>query len=118
MEDRIKYSEIRVWLLECYYKYCKVKIGHKSPWIEGESEVGYAYGELENSFDTPIEKLMLEVLTLVLSAGRASEKTYEYHLNCVYNLLESIDLSCILENLPSDEAEEFRSDLRLLGFLQ
>ncbi len=74
MEDRVAYSEIRAWFLGCYYNYCRVKLGHQSPWREGESEAGYAYSELEKTFDRPIEKLMLEVLALVLSAGRSSEE--------------------------------------------
>ncbi|MCW0436730.1 Imm2 family immunity protein [Xanthomonas sacchari] len=115
MEDRITYSEIRAWFLECYYKYCKVKLSHKSPWVEGESEVGYAYGELEDSFDMPIEKLMLEVLAIILCAGRAEKKVYEYHLCHLHNILENMDLVSILAELPSDEAIEFEGDLRILG---
>ncbi|MFG9943215.1 hypothetical protein ACG3RN_20975 [Pseudomonas aeruginosa] len=63
-----------------YYNYCRVKLNHQSPWVEGESEVGYAYSELENSFDLPIEKLMLEVLALILSAGRFSDKVKRHLL--------------------------------------
>jgi len=38
-------------------------------WVEGESEAGYAYAELEGSFDKPVEILMLEVVALVLRGG-------------------------------------------------
>lgn len=115
MEDRVTYNDIRAWFLGSYYSYCKVKLLHQSSWAEGESEVGYAYSELENSFQLPIEKLMLEVIALILSAGRSPEKVRKYHLDSISKLLGEIELSTILKNLPSDEAVEFKDDLRLLG---
>ncbi|CAI8816785.1 MULTISPECIES: Imm2 family immunity protein [Pseudomonas] len=116
MEERVTYGEIRAWFLGSYYNYCRVKLSHQYPWIEGESEVGYAYSELENSFDLPIEKLMLEVLSLILSAGRSSEKVQKYHQDAISELLRKIDLSSVLEELPPDEAAELVGDLRVLGF--
>ncbi|MCP1443231.1 hypothetical protein J3D54_002363 [Pseudomonas sp. GGS8] len=114
MEERVTYGEIRAWFLGSYYSYCRVKLSHQSPWAEGESEAGYAYSELENSFDLPIEKLMLEVLALILSAGRSSEKIQKYHLDVISGLLKQIELPSVLEELPSDEAAELIEDLRLL----
>ncbi|MBN0280599.1 immunity protein Imm2, partial [Pseudomonas aeruginosa] len=73
------------------------------------------YSELENSFDLPIEKLMLEVLALILSAGRSSDKVKRYHLDVIHGLLKEIKLSSVLDDLPSDEAAELRDDLRVLG---
>ncbi|AXA80553.1 hypothetical protein CE206_28650 (plasmid) [Achromobacter xylosoxidans] len=115
MEDRVTYSEIRAWFLGNYYSYCRAKLGRQIPWAEGESEVGYAYGELENSFDLPVEKLMLETLTLILSAGRSSDHVKKYHLDMIHGLLEEIELASVLNDLPSDEAAELKKDLRLLG---
>ncbi len=77
--------------------------------------MGYAYGELENSFELPIEKLMLEVIALILSAGRSPEKVQKYHLDAISKLLEEFELFSILEDLPSDEVVELKDDLRLLG---
>ncbi|WP_342308089.1 Imm2 family immunity protein [Pseudomonas fluorescens] len=115
MEGRVTYGEIRAWFLGSYYSYCKVKLSHQSSWAEGESEVGYAYGELESSFELPIEKLMLEVIVLILSAGRAPRIVQKYHLDTISKLLEEIELSSILEDLPFDEVAEFKDDLGLLG---
>ena len=113
-EERVTYGEIRAWFLSTYYSYCRVKLSHKSPWGEDESEAGYAYGELENSFDMPIEKLMLEVLTLILSAGRSSKTVEKYHLDIISALFKEIDISSALESLPPDEAAELRADLEVL----
>lgn len=115
MEERVTYGEIRAWFLGRYYSYCRGKLSDKSPWIEGESEVGYAYMELENSFDMPVENLMLEVLALILSAGRSSESVERYHLNIISGLLKEIDISSVLEDLPSDEATDLTADLKTLG---
>lgn len=115
MEERVTYGEIRAWFLGSYYNYCRVKLSHQSPWGEGESEAGYAYSELENSFEIPVEKLMLEVLALVLSAGRFSEKVKKYHLDNISGLLSEIDISATLDSLPSDEAAELIADLKILG---
>lgn len=117
MEGRVTYSEIRSWFLDSYYNYCRAKLSHKSPWVEGESEVGYAYGELENSFESPVEKLMLEVLALVLAAGRLPVAVEKFHLDAIRGLLNEFELPYILDNLSSEEAGELKGDLGVLGFL-
>jgi len=115
MEDRVTYSEIRAWFLGSYYGYCRGKLSQRSPWAEGENEVGYAYHELENAFDLPVERLMLEVIALILSAGRSSKLVQKYHLDAICRLVEEVELSSILEDIPSDESAEFKNDLELLG---
>ncbi len=35
MEERVTYGEIRAWFLGSYYNYCRVKLNHQSPWVEG-----------------------------------------------------------------------------------
>lgn len=93
----------------------QVQVSSKNPWVEGESEVGYAYDELDNSFDLPIERLMLEVLTLVLDAGRGSERAKAYHRMAIAEIFSNNDLSELLENIPPGEAEELNSDIKILG---
>ncbi|WP_123723886.1 Imm2 family immunity protein [Pseudomonas protegens] len=117
MEDRVTYSEVRACFLALYYNYCRVKLRHNSLWIEGESEAGYAYAELEGSFDKPVEILMLEVVALVLRGGRSSERVHDYHRAVIEEILRDNDLLGILEGLPQEEAMEFSSDLRLLGMI-
>lgn len=116
MEDRVTYSEVRACFLALYYNYCRVKLRHNSSWVEGESEAGYAYAELEGSFDKPVEILMLEVVALVLR-GRSSERVHDYHRAVIEEVLRDNDLPSILEGLPQEEAVEFSSDLRLLGVI-
>ncbi|MDW3716533.1 MULTISPECIES: Imm2 family immunity protein [unclassified Pseudomonas] len=115
MEDRVSYGEIRAMFLSCYYNYCKLKLKSSSAWVEGESEAGYAYGELENAFDMPVENLMLEVLALVMQAGRASLQTQKYHKDAICSLLSDRSISDVLEGLPAEEVDEFKADLVVLG---
>ena len=114
MEERVNYAEIRAWFLGSYYSYCRLKLRHRSAWGDGESEVGFAYSELESSFDLPVEKLMLEVSALILSAGRFSESVKKYHMDAALELVEQIDLSSMLKELPPEEAADLVEDLRLL----
>lgn len=116
MDERVTYSEMRTWFLGCYYHYCRAKLGHNSLWLDGESEAGYAYTELESSFDTPIENLMLEVITLVLGGGRLSMQSQKYHRDIISKLLSENDLEKMLDELSQDEIDEFRHDLSILGF--
>lgn len=117
MEKRVTYSEIRSWFLDSYYDYCRAKLGHKSPWVEDESEAGYAYSELESAFELPVERLMLEVLALIFSAGRSPSPVTNYHLDAIAGFLKDSELSAVLGCLPSDEAAKLKSDLRILGFV-
>ncbi|QOT79037.1 Imm2 family immunity protein [Cupriavidus basilensis] len=117
MEDRVSYSVMRAWIFSRYYSYCRSKLNNKSSWVEGESEVGYAYDELDNSFELPVERLMLEVLTLILDAGRGSEQAGAYHRKAIEDLLENNDLSEMLKDIPMDEVEEFKIDINVLGVI-
>lgn len=45
--------------------------------MDGEYEFGFAYNEFSNAFDSVTERLMLEVLTLVLATGRGGIE--EFH---------------------------------------
>ena len=58
---------------------------------------------------------MLEILAIVLSAGRSSESVKKYHMDAALKLIEQIGLSFMLKELPPEEAEDLVEDLRLLG---
>ncbi|WP_239384284.1 Imm2 family immunity protein [Delftia tsuruhatensis] len=114
-KERLSYGEMRNYFLSCYYEYCRLKLRDCNEWVAGESEAGYAYGEFENSFEIPIEKLMLEVLALIMLAGRSSEEIKNFHLNSIANILKSMDLASVLQELPADEKDELVTDLKILG---
>jgi hypothetical protein len=119
--ERIPYKVMRWWFLDCYYSFCKIKIINKNEsgeeWSTSEHESGYAYEQQENSYQLPIEKLMLEVLVLVLDGGRGSQEFYSYHKNKISDLLQSHDLTAMRESICGEERREFESDLRLLQLI-
>ncbi|MBJ7310541.1 hypothetical protein ACFOLJ_26430 [Rugamonas sp. CCM 8940] len=113
MLERVTYSEIRAWLLECYYGYCQMKLFHGHKWDEGEHELGYAYEQYCDAFLMPIENLMLEVLSLVLASKRLP-KFEQCRREKIAMLMPGIELDEFMLSLPADEAGEFLCDLKIL----
>ncbi|CAB3743704.1 hypothetical protein LMG3458_06158 [Achromobacter deleyi] len=60
---------------------------------------------------------MLEVLSLILDAGRAKENIQEYHRSAIEKIFDENELSDMLKKIPAEDASELKSDLRILGFI-
>ena len=122
-DERVPYRLIRWWLLDCYYTYCRSKLRERSMgkgggrWLPYEHELGYAYEQFELSFELPIERLMLEILTLVLNGGRGPEALEPFHRAKIAAILDTNDLTEMLNELPDAERREFEHDIRLLSIL-
>jgi hypothetical protein len=114
MGDRVTYYEMRSWLLDCYYDYCRSKVRHGRGWVDGEYEFAYAYDEFRTSFSSVIESLMLEVLTLVLAAGRGVG--IDFHRENINSILQGVDIYDLVAELQDDERSDFMIDLQALGF--
>jgi hypothetical protein len=117
-DGRLPYKAMRSWLLDCYYTYCRSKIKAKIRWGKGwlpnEHEIHWAYEQYELSFHTPIEQLMLEVLTLILNGGRDPDTVELYHRAKIAAILEKHDLDEMLKTLEGEELSEFEDDMKLL----
>jgi len=112
------YAEISIWFLDCYYFYCRNKMLSGIPWNIGEREIYYAYNQLSAALLSPFEQLILEIIFLVLDAGRSSPRCEELHRNRIRGLLPKDDFSSMAINtLPSIGAWKFGCDLHRLGFL-
>jgi hypothetical protein len=83
----------------------------KESWSAGELEINWAYQEFYNSFELPIERLMLEVLTLILTAGRLPGL---FHREQIAKLLAEHSLDEMLHGIPTEEADELLYDMKLL----
>jgi len=116
MDDRVPYAEMRSWLLGCYYEYCRGKIRSAETWIDGEHEIGFAYNEFDDAFKLPVERLMLEVLALILSGGRFPPGD-TMHRKKIASLLTAYALDDLLSELSGDELHELRTDLQLLKLI-
>jgi hypothetical protein len=109
--ERISYAVIKELLLSYYWRGCR---DHGfAGWLP-EQVSAWAYGEFEGSYDLPIENLMLEVASLVLTGGWFSDQA-RYHKEEILRILSVINLNAQLTELPQEEAEEFTNDLRVLN---
>jgi len=113
------YYEIINMFLSGYYCYCKGVFnsgGRARKWMEGEHERGGAYEGLDGVHHSPIEKLMLEVVSIILEAKRGSVQFFSYKKEIVGRILNNYELSELLRILPENERSEFKVDLWLCGF--
>ena len=80
-------------------------------------EIGYAYDQAEGSYDFPIENLMLEVLSLIMIAGRGPEITERYHREMIEKILVEHPLEQLLEEITEEEKSDLLYDMSLLGLI-
>jgi hypothetical protein len=118
--DRVPYKLIRWWFLGGAYRYCQHAYQDNYAWIRPwADEYVASYEQYESAFNLPIENLMLEVLVLVMVAGRDSgyEKFEQHHREKISAILEKDDLIEMLKTLSGEELNEFEHDLKLLNLL-
>lgn len=120
-DERTPYKLMRWWFLDCYYTYSRSKIHYNARlnkgWVANEHEIGYAYEQYESAYRMPIEKVMLEVLCLILNGGRGLEQFDSHHRKLIGQILEKNNLQDMLKELPKEERNEFEHDLKLLGIM-
>lgn len=120
-EERIGYEEIKNSFLRCYYIYCRNKLDsfnrRGEVWGESESEIGYAYYQFEDSYDLDIEKLMLNVITLVLMAGRGPKQVEKNLRESINSILKNKALNVIVQNITEEEKIDLLYDMSLLGII-
>jgi hypothetical protein len=117
-EARVPYRLMRWWFLDAAYVCCRGDIHYNNRWhappLGSQSEYTWAYSQYQDSYSRPIENLMLEVVVLILYAGRASEQTESTHRQAIADILKKHDLKTMLAELPADERREFVEDMRTL----
>ncbi|MEQ9944451.1 hypothetical protein ABRP58_20665 [Pectobacterium aroidearum] len=116
--ERIDYKEIKESFLIKYYDCCRNMIFVKNKGKEIENiyfqEIGYAYDQAEGSYYLPIENLMLEVLSLIMIAGRGPEITERYHREMIEKILVEHPLEQLLEEITEEEKSDLLYDMSLL----
>jgi len=113
------YYEILYLFLSAYHGCCRNKFnstGHADKWLKNENEVGYAYEGLEDVHYNPVEKLMLEIVSMILEAKRGPVQFIPYKKEVIGEIFKSHCLSELLSILPGNERLEFKADLWLCGF--
>ncbi|AVX36789.1 hypothetical protein ACSMDF_17170 [Yersinia enterocolitica] len=116
--ERILYQEIRSSFLECYYYCCRNildNVGRGGDgWAEGEHEIGYAYYQFENAYELPIENLMLNVLNLILGAGRFGDTFDSFYRREISEILSKHSLDDLMADIDEEERKDLLYDMKLL----
>jgi hypothetical protein len=113
-EERLSYETIKWRALSTYYDGCRDHALMKG-WPH-EQIMGYVDHQFENTFGRPIEQLMFKVVELVLSGGwhRSIDPTIRKE---IAELLTKHGLENLLANVPTDEVEAFKHDLKILKLI-
>jgi hypothetical protein len=106
---------MREELLSLAYEYCRVKTRGRDGWVAGETEAGFARDQFDEVFDSDIENLMLEVIVLVLAAGREPPNVRQSGISRAQSLLKKVGATNLVGLLGEDDASELRHDLKILG---
>lgn len=113
-EVRIPYGTIKSWVLEAYYDLCRDR-GVLSGRSHAEILGGVVY-EYDETFERPIERLMLEVVHIVLNGGWYAYPM-SYHREKAQRIMEEHGLENLLAVVPQEEAEAFKHDLKVLKLI-
>jgi hypothetical protein len=113
-EHRVTYPTIKQWVMEAYFDFCRdrgVVMGRPHAEILG----GVSY-EYEGCFERPVERLMLEVVCMVLNGGWY-QQPMDYHREQIQKILVESSLENLLSDVPQEEADLFRHDLKILKLI-
>lgn len=113
-EHRVTYLTIKQWVMEAYFDFCRdrgVVLGRPHAEILG----GVSY-EYEGCFERPVERLMLEVVCLILNGGWYPQPM-NYHREQIQKLIAESSLENLLVDVPAEEADMFLHDLEILKLI-
>lgn len=120
-DERIDYYEIRLSFLGCCYEGCRQKLKNITMGTSGvpkyEDGIGYAHYQFENSYELPIEQLMLDVVTLVLIAARGPEHVERFHRKEIKQILSTHPLYELIKELGEEEREDLLHDMKILQLI-
>lgn len=110
-DQRVTYSTIKCWITDAYFDFCRdraIVLGR--PHLEILAGISY---EFESSFERPVERLMMEVVCMVLTGGWY-QLPMKHHQDQIQKLITENGLENLLAAVPKDEADLFRHDLKIL----
>jgi len=117
-EERVPYKVIQWRFLNNYYVFGRLTLVGESDFKTIRdahlNRIVFAYQKCEKIYSRPIEKLMLEVLTSVLDAGRSQDIFEKTRREKIRHILGNGNLAEMLLCLPDDERRSFEADLDLL----
>lgn len=116
--ERVPYTLIHWRFLDHLYQYARIPGNFNSDWGTGwdryEQQSEFAYEKIAPSLQRPVEKLMIEIVVLLLAAGRQLPSFDEFHRNKIAAILDDSALEDLMSMLGHDERREFRDDLAIV----
>jgi hypothetical protein len=113
-EERVTYQTLKSWALDDYFNFCRDS-GLVDHWPHEQVLARVAYS-FEDGFERPIEDFMWNVILLVLSGGWHPEWSRRQH-KLIADLITEHGLENLLADVPADESEAFRHDLKILKLI-
>jgi hypothetical protein len=113
-EERVTYQTLKEWALDSYFNFCRDsgladRRGHE----QVMARLDYTF---EGGFERPVEDLMWRVILLVLSSGLHSDWEVQQR-KLIADRIADHGLDSLLANVPAEEAEAFRHDLKILKLI-
>lgn len=110
MSDICGYDEIKSAILSSYWAACRDK------GLKGQSRkdiVAWVLDQWDSAYDHPFEKLMFNVIALVL-AGPWDHELESYHRKQCELLIEGYKGVLPFDLISEDDYDQFRTDLKIL----
>jgi hypothetical protein len=113
-EERVTYQTLKEWALDSYFNFCRDsgladRRGHE----QVMARLDYTF---EGGFERPVEDLMWRVILLVLYSGLHSDWEVQQR-KLIADRIADHGLDSLLANVPAEEAEAFRHDLKILKLI-
>ncbi|WP_244136300.1 hypothetical protein [Burkholderia sp. BCC0405] len=112
--QRVTYEVMKAEILSLYYIFCRDR-GISGKFSHREV-LGYIELECEDIYERPIEILMLRVIQLILSGGW-HPRFENWMRKIISEQISTEGLGNLLKELPTDEVELFKHDLKILKFI-
>ncbi|MFS5596686.1 hypothetical protein V2V61_11055, partial [Streptococcus agalactiae] len=109
------YYKVRQSFLDNCYSYNRFRLDTNTPIAPGDDGVGYAYDQMHDAYDSLIDQLAVEVVSIVAGAHSNSVETRGYHLAKARELYGSIREPGLSSFFSGDELEEFSMDIVTIG---
>jgi hypothetical protein len=123
MEDeRTTYRAIREWAMDSAYDACrtdfKLSEMYGIDYIKNIDIFGGFFSETQECFETDLEELMWRTLEMILDRGLGPQAVRDECTRIINNILGRNTFDDLVRDIPEDEANELRRDLKLLKFIE
>jgi hypothetical protein len=121
-EERTRYRDIREWAMDSAYDACQTAIIQVQrrgiEYIKDMDIFAGFFRETHECFETDLEELMWRTLEMILDRGLGPQAVRDECSRIINNILGRTSFDDLVRDIPEDEANELRRDLKLLKFVE